>query len=90
MRAQSGTPTLKVSQATGIEGESYQEVVESPFPATSKAQRQRFRCFRDDQSLYLKVEQEGESSETEVFLVEVEHRSYGLPSEGESSASSEY
>lgn len=82
MRAATST-TLAVSQAVGLEAESYQPVYESPLPVTTKAERTRFRLFKDTQALYLKLAQQGPSEQTEVFLVEVEHRSYGLPADGD-------
>jgi hypothetical protein len=83
LRAGATSPVLAVSQATGLEAESYVAVHESPLPETTKADRARFRLFKDTQALYLKLAQQGPSDTTEVFLVEVEHRPYGLPADGE-------
>jgi hypothetical protein len=83
-------PTLAVSQAVGIEADSFSSVVESPLPATTQAERKRFRLFKDSQGLHLRFAQTGQSAQTELLLAEVEHRSYGLPADGESDASTEY
>lgn len=76
-------PELQLSQATGIEAESYTPVYESPLHVVSKADRTRFRLFKDTQALFLRFRQKGASEQTELFLVEVEHRSYSLPADGE-------
>jgi hypothetical protein len=82
LRTQS-TASLKVEQSTGLRAENYQPVPESPLPATTHEERARLSLFRDSQSMNLRFTQQGESSETELYLVEVEHRAYGLPADGE-------
>lgn len=77
-------PQLEVAQAVGIEADSFSPVFESPLHATQQtADRTRFRLFKDTQALYLRLTQSGGSDQTELFLVEVEHRPYGLPADGE-------
>jgi len=77
-------PQLEVAQAVGIEADSFSPVFESPLHATQlQADRTRFRLFKDTQGLHLRLTQKGGSEQTELFLVEVEHRPYGLPADGE-------
>lgn len=76
-------PRMQVSQATGIEAESYEQTVEGDLPPTDKADRTRLTLFRDSQSLSLRVTQKGPSEQTEVFLVEVESRPYELAADGD-------
>jgi hypothetical protein len=89
MHALVGNPTLEVSQAIGLEGTNFLPVFESPLPKTNpvagipRENRARFRLFKDSQALYLRFDQHGASDKTELFLVEVEHRPYNLPADGE-------
>jgi len=82
-------PTLEVSQAIGLNGNNFLPVHESPLPKTNpfagspRTDRARFRLFKDSQGLYLRFDQHGASDETELFLVEVEHRPYNVASDGE-------
>jgi len=75
--------TMAVSQAVGIEAETFTAVRESPLPATTVADRARFRLFKDTQALTLRLEQQGPSEQTELFILEVEERPYPVAADGE-------
>lgn len=71
----SNNPTLKVSQARGLDLiEDYEESKEgSPMPHMDEGmKRRRFRMFTDAQGLTLKIEQTDVSDETEIYALEME------------------
>jgi hypothetical protein len=76
-------PTLAVQIATGIEAEGgYNAVPESPLAeSTGEAVRKRFSTSKDAQALNVKVTQTNASSKTEIYLLEVDQRTYDLSSE---------
>ena len=81
--AASDAPTLAVQIATGLEAEGgYNAVTESPLAASvGEAVRKRFTTSKDAQALNVKVSQTNASSKTELYLLEVDQRSYDLSSE---------
>ena len=76
MRKSSGTPTLAVNIAPGIEATSYAAVPESPLAFTTDAVRSRFKINKDATGVNVKVVQSGASTKTEIYDLEVETRSY--------------
>lgn len=80
--AASDNPTLAVQVSTGIEAEAaFTAVAESPLAKTTVATRKRFTVAKDSQAANVKVAQTGASSQTEMFLLEVDQRAYDLESE---------
>lgn len=76
MRKSSGSPTLAVAVAKGIEATTFNNVAESPLSDTSDAVRKRFMVGGDAQGVTVKLTQSGASTKTEIYSLEVEQRSY--------------
>jgi hypothetical protein len=82
MRKSSGTPTLAVSVAKGIEASSYTAVAESPLDDTSDAVRQRFTIGGDATGVNIRIAQTGASTKTEIYGLEIEQRPYPQSKDG--------
>lgn len=81
--AASGTPTMAVSRASGVEAESpYAAVSESPLAATTQVTRKRFTVNTDAQAVSYQLQQIGASGFTELYLIETEVRSYDVEADG--------
>lgn len=81
--AASGTPTMAISRATGVDAESlYTAVTESPLPATTAVDRKRFTVNADAQAASYQFQQIGASGFTELYLIETEVRAYDLEADG--------
>lgn len=76
-------PTVAVSVAPGAEAATFADVAESPLAATSDAVRKRFSINKDAQGVTVKFTQSGPSSQTKLFALEVEERSYQGAVDGE-------
>lgn len=80
--AATDNPTLAVSIDTGIEANTgFVAVAESPLAETTDSVRKRFTISKDAQAVNVKLAQTGASSKTEIYALEVQHRSYDLDSE---------
>lgn len=75
--ADADDPTLEAAIADGIEADSgYSDVQESPLQDTSEVVRKRFTTYRDTQGLSYAFTQNGPSSSTDIYALEIELAPY--------------